>query len=110
MQPNSKFENAIRYVGFAYFGLVFLFLTYLGVIWAFAPASQMIKLDITSSSLAGTNTLKSIMGAGLLSMAIFSLMFIIRSKTWFSPLATLTSLLLVVRITTLSSMACMSVW
>lgn len=94
-------KSVLRIISLIYIGLTALFVGYLGTIWAFFPADHMAKLGVTATELPGINTLKSIMGTGLLGLAAIAVMFLFDQRNWYRPLLLLTGILLIVRIISL---------
>lgn len=68
-----------------FIGLVAVILLMQGALWAFMPESNMLTNGISASSPLGINMIKSDIGAGLLSAAIFTLLFLIKGQQWFLP-------------------------
>ena len=81
----------------AYIIILALFLSYLGIQWGFMLEGRLASLNITAPSIPAINTLKSIMGTMLLSLAIFALLFLKDSKKWFMPMAIMIILIIAIR-------------
>ena len=94
--------SALRVLSLIYIGLAALFLGYLGAVWAFLPSEQIGKLSATFVSVPTTNTLKSIVGTGLLWMTGVCIMFLLNPEHWYRPLLLLVAILLVVRVVELA--------
>jgi hypothetical protein len=93
-----KIASVVRTISLIYIGLAALFLAYLGTVWAFFPTEHMEKLGVTATTLPAINTLKSIMGTGLLGLTGVCIMFLVNREHWYRPLLLLTTILLVVRV------------
>ncbi len=94
-------KNFTIIIGKLYLGIVALFLAYLGISWGFMVEKRFLALDISTSSISAINTLKSIMGTALISMAAFTVLFITNSKKWFSPMIIMTIAIIVIRVISL---------
>ena len=84
-----------------YIAIVALFVAYLGMMWTFATQHSLDKFNISIGTLAGINTIKTLVGTSLLTISFFATLFIINPKKWFPPLLLMTTLLLVLRVLSL---------
>ena len=87
----------IRTFALAYIAVIAIFIAYLGFAWSFIPSSRMANLGITVENISGINTLKSIMGAGLLSTSALCFLYIRNQKSWFKPLLIFTTAIFIIR-------------
>ena len=94
-------KSKIVLISKVYLGIVALFVGYLGLGWAFAIDGGLEKYDITINTIAGLNTVKSIMGTGLISISLFAGLFIVNTKKWYPPMLVMISILLIVRVSSL---------
>ena len=84
-----------------FIGLIAVVLLVNGFQWAFAPQNLLDTYGIAADSQLGMNMLKSDIGGGLISAAIFLLMFALRKGFWFYPAIIATGAYLVIRIASL---------
>ena len=82
-------------------GLIAVVLLVNGFQWAFIPQNLLDTYGIVAESPLGINMLKSDIGAGLISAAIFLMMFALKNGFWFYPAAILTASFLIIRIISL---------
>ncbi len=90
-----------RTAALAYLGLTALFLSYLGVTWAFFPTEHMARVEITAGNVAALNTLKSVMGTALLGLVAACVLFIFNQEKWWRTLVLLAGIMAIVRIPSL---------
>lgn len=95
-------KKIIWIVCLLYIGCVALYLGYHGVVWGFMPQGKFAHFELIVPSTAAINVIKSLVGTCLLTMSIFSVLFIVNRKRWFLPMIIMTAVILVVRITSLA--------
>ncbi len=90
-------NSVLHKTSLIYMGLVALFLSYLGMNWAFFPTEHMARVSITAGEVAAINTLKSVMGTALFGMVGASILFILDQEKWFRTLVLLGGIMATVR-------------
>ncbi len=78
-------------------GLIALMLLRQGFMWSFLPEMNLESHNIVTNSNLGLNMIKSEIGSGLFSVAIFLLLYVIKGKKWFLPATIMVGFFLVIR-------------
>ncbi|WP_406609443.1 hypothetical protein [Agarivorans sp. JK6] len=91
----------IRLLSKTWLLLLSLFMFYLSYRWIFDINAHLAMLGITVEGVHGINTLKSIMGSGLLMFALTPLLALYHDERWLAPLGLFMTLLLLVRLISL---------
>ena len=78
-------------------GLIALLLLKQGFMWSFLPERNLEIHNIVTNSNLGLNMVKSEIGAGLFSVSIFLLLYVIKGQKWFLPATIMVGFFLVIR-------------
>lgn len=78
-------------------GLIGLTLVFNGAMWAFAPASNLEVNAISVASVLGMNMIKSDIGAPLMSVGIFLVLYALKRGLWFYPSVIIAGMYAIVR-------------
>ncbi|NME72582.1 hypothetical protein [Flammeovirga aprica] len=79
-------------------GLMGLVLVYNGFKWAFLPENNLNTNGIIANTILGINMIKSDIGAPLMAIGLFQVLFVLGRKEFFFPLIIISLLYFVVRL------------
>jgi hypothetical protein len=90
-------KNTFIWILKIFIALIALLLLKQGFMWSFLPEMRLESNNIVTNSNLGLNMIKSDMGGGLFSVAIFLLLYVIKGKKWFLPATIMVGFFLVIR-------------
>lgn len=90
-------KNTFIWILKIFIGLIALLLLKQGFMWSFLPETSLESNNIVTNSNLGLNMVKSDMGGGLFSVAIFLLLSVIKGQKWFLPSTIMVGFYLVIR-------------
>jgi hypothetical protein len=90
-------KNTFIWVLKIFIGLIALLLLKQGFMWSFLPEMNLEIHNIVTNSNLGLNMVKSEIGAGLFSVSIFLLLYVIKGQKWFLPATIMVGFFLVIR-------------
>jgi len=90
-------KNTFIWILKIFIGLIALLLLKTGFMWSFLPETNLEAHNIVTNSNLGLNMIKSEIGSGLFSVALFLLLYVIKGKKWFLPATIMVGLYLVTR-------------
>ena len=90
-------KNTFIWILKIFIGLIALLLLKQGFMWSFLPEMNLETHNIVTNSNLGLNMVKSEIGAGLFSVSIFLLLYVIKGQKWFLPATIMIGFFLVIR-------------
>lgn len=90
-------KNTLIWICRIFIGLVASLLLMQGFMWSFLPEANLATNGIVVDNTLGINMIKTDIGAGLFTVAIFSFLYLFRGVKWFMPLVIAVSGYLIIR-------------